>query len=64
MKLAIQVRGAVERMRPYHPPLEGRGGKMRLDFNLAVHPRCARRSGNSVARTFPCTPSRKPFAAS
>ena len=33
MKLAIQVRGAVERMRPYHPPLEGRGGKLRLDFN-------------------------------
>src|SRR5260370_16990782 len=33
MKLAIPVRSAVERMRPYHPPLGGRGGKLRLDFN-------------------------------
>jgi histidinol-phosphate aminotransferase len=33
MKLAIPVRRAVERMRPYHPPLEGRGGTLRLDFN-------------------------------
>jgi histidinol-phosphate aminotransferase len=33
MKLAIPVRQAVERMRPYHPPLEGRGGTLRLDFN-------------------------------
>jgi histidinol-phosphate aminotransferase len=30
---AIRVRGAVERMRPYHPPLEGRTNKLRLDFN-------------------------------
>jgi histidinol-phosphate aminotransferase len=27
------VRRAVERMRPYHPPLEGRIDKLRLDFN-------------------------------
>jgi histidinol-phosphate aminotransferase len=33
MKLPIPVRTAVERMRPYHPPLEGRSGKLRLDFN-------------------------------
>lgn len=33
MKSAIQVRRAVERMRPYSPPLEGRTGKLRLDFN-------------------------------
>ena len=33
MKFAVPVRRAVERMRPYHPPLEGRGGKLRLDFN-------------------------------
>lgn len=26
-------RQAIRRMRPYHPPLEGRGGKLRLDFN-------------------------------
>jgi len=30
---AIPVRRAVERMRPYHPPLEGRTDKLRLDFN-------------------------------
>jgi len=30
---AIRVRAAVERMRPYNPPLEGRTQKLRLDFN-------------------------------
>lgn len=30
---AIPVRRAVERMRPYHPPLEGRTNKLRMDFN-------------------------------
>jgi histidinol-phosphate aminotransferase len=30
---AIRVRRAVERMRAYHPPLEGRTDKLRLDFN-------------------------------
>lgn len=30
---APQVRPSVERMRPYHPPLEGRTEKLRLDFN-------------------------------
>ncbi len=33
MKPVIPARGAVARMRPYHPPLEGRDGKLRLDFN-------------------------------
>jgi histidinol-phosphate aminotransferase len=33
VKTAITVRRAVERMRPYHPPLEGRTHKLRLDFN-------------------------------
>jgi len=33
MKTAVPVRRAVERMRPYHPPLEGRTDKVRLDFN-------------------------------
>jgi len=27
------IRRAVERMRPYHPPLEGRTDKLRMDFN-------------------------------
>jgi histidinol-phosphate aminotransferase len=30
---AIPIRRAVERMRPYHPPLEGRTDKLRMDFN-------------------------------
>jgi histidinol-phosphate aminotransferase len=33
VKSAIQVRRAVERMRAYNPPLEGRTDKLRLDFN-------------------------------
>ncbi len=33
MKPPIPVRKAVARMRPYRPPLEGREGKLRLDFN-------------------------------
>ncbi len=33
MRPAIRPRKAVERMRAYHPPLEGRSGKLRLDFN-------------------------------
>lgn len=33
MKPVIPVRDAVSRMRLYHPPLEGRDGKVRLDFN-------------------------------
>src|SRR5271170_7131346 len=33
MKAAIRVRRAVEQMRPYNPPLEGRADKLRLDFN-------------------------------
>jgi histidinol-phosphate aminotransferase len=30
---ALKPRAAVERMAPYHPPTEGRHGKLRLDFN-------------------------------
>jgi len=33
VKAAIPVRRAVERMRAYNPPLEGRIDKLRLDFN-------------------------------
>ncbi len=33
MRLAVPVRRSVRRMRAYHPPLEGRAGKVRLDFN-------------------------------
>jgi len=29
----IVIRRAVQRMRPYHPPLEGRTDKLRMDFN-------------------------------
>lgn len=33
MSRRVAVRHAVERMRAYHPPLEGRSRKLRLDFN-------------------------------
>ncbi len=33
MSAAIPVRRAVQRMRAYNPPLEGRTTKLRLDFN-------------------------------
>ncbi len=33
MNVAIRVRKSVRQMRPYHPPLEGRTDKVRLDFN-------------------------------
>jgi histidinol-phosphate aminotransferase len=33
MKSAMAVRRAVRKMRAYHPPLEGRTDKLRLDFN-------------------------------
>lgn len=33
MRSAIKVREAVKRMRAYHPPLEGRTDKLRMDFN-------------------------------
>lgn len=33
MKSAIKVRDAVQKMRAYHPPLEGRTDKLRMDFN-------------------------------
>jgi histidinol-phosphate aminotransferase len=33
VKRAIPVRSAITRMCSYHPPLEGRRGKLRLDFN-------------------------------
>lgn len=33
MKSRIAVRAAVEKMRAYHPPLAGRGDKLRMDFN-------------------------------
>lgn len=33
MKLPVPIRPAVLRMRPYHPPLEGRAASLRFDFN-------------------------------
>ena len=33
MKTVVPIRKAVVRMRPYHPPLEGRTDKLRMDFN-------------------------------
>jgi histidinol-phosphate aminotransferase len=33
VKAPVPIRRALARMRPYNPPLEGRTGKLRLDFN-------------------------------
>lgn len=33
MSLVVPLRRALGRMKPYHPPLEGRAGSLRLDFN-------------------------------
>jgi len=33
MRFIVPVRRTISRMRPYCPPLEGRAGKLRLDFN-------------------------------
>ncbi|HVB33210.1 MAG TPA: histidinol-phosphate transaminase [Patescibacteria group bacterium] len=33
MSLVVPLRRAAQRMAPYHPPLEGRVGMLRLDFN-------------------------------
>ena len=52
MKLPVSLRRAVQRMRAYHPPLEGRAGKLRLDFNentMGCSP-AARRSLARLAR--------------
>lgn len=56
MRTAIPIRRAVERMRAYHPPLEGRTDKLRLDFNEnpigcspAVRRALARLSAASIA---------------
>ncbi len=49
MKLPVPVRKAVEKMRPYHPPLEGRGGKLRLDFNENTRG-CSSRVRRALAR--------------
>jgi histidinol-phosphate aminotransferase len=56
VKPALAVRESVERMRPYHPPLEGRTDKLRLDFNEnpigcspAVRRALARLSAASIA---------------
>jgi histidinol-phosphate aminotransferase len=56
MKSAIRVRRAVQWMHPYHPPLEGRTNKLRLDFNEnpigcspAVRRALAKLSGASIS---------------
>jgi histidinol-phosphate aminotransferase len=59
MKPVIPVRSAIARMRPYHPPLEGRDGKLRLDFNentSGCSPLVRRALGNltsAVVSTYP-----------
>jgi histidinol-phosphate aminotransferase len=48
----IPVRGAVARMRPYHPPLEGRSGRLCFDFNENVSG-CSSAVRRALARLSP-----------
>jgi histidinol-phosphate aminotransferase len=56
---AVPIRRSVQRMRPYHPPLEGRTDKLRLDFNenpIGCSPavrRALRRLGASSIAAYP-----------
>ena len=65
-KLAIPVRRAVEQMRAYNPPLEGRTDKLRLDFNenpIGCSPAVRRALAKLSAARFRPIPSRKRCAA-
>ncbi|MBG99696.1 MAG: histidinol-phosphate transaminase [Solibacterales bacterium] len=50
-----RVRSAIERMEPYTPPTDGRGGKLRLDFNentVGCSPRVVRVLRNRATAQF------------
>jgi histidinol-phosphate aminotransferase len=58
----IPVRGAVKRMRPYHPPLEGRTNKLRLDFNenpIGCSPAVRRALGKLTAASISAYPEQE-----
>lgn len=60
--MSIPVRRAVERMRPYHPPLEGRTEKLRLDFNenpIGCSPAVRRALGKLAAGTISSYPEQE-----
>jgi histidinol-phosphate aminotransferase len=62
MKGAIRVRGAVEKMRAYHPPLEGRTEKLRMDFNenpIGCSPAVRRALGKLTAATISAYPEQE-----
>jgi histidinol-phosphate aminotransferase len=61
MKL-IPIRHAVKRMRPYHPPLEGRTDKLRLDFNenpIGCSPGVRRALGKLAAASIAAYPEQE-----
>ena len=60
--MSITVRRAVKRMRPYHPPLEGRTEKLRLDFNenpIGCSPAVRRALGKLAAGTISSYPEQE-----
>jgi histidinol-phosphate aminotransferase len=62
MKGAIRVRGAVKKMRAYHPPLEGRTEKLRMDFNenpIGCSPAVRRALGKLTAATISAYPEQE-----
>lgn len=62
MKRAIKVRAAVEKMRAYHPPLEGRTDKLRMDFNenpIGCSPRVRRALAKLTSATISAYPEQE-----
>src|SRR5690349_17814993 len=62
MKGAIKVRAAVKKMRAYHPPLEGRTEKLRMDFNenpIGCSPSVLRALAKLTANTISAYPEQE-----
>ena len=62
MNGVIKVRAAVEKMRAYHPPLEGRTEKLRMDFNenpIGCSPAVRRALGQLTSATISAYPEQE-----
>jgi histidinol-phosphate aminotransferase len=61
-KSSVRVRAAVEKMRAYHPPLEGRTEKLRMDFNenpIGCSPAVRRALANLTSATISAYPEQE-----
>src|SRR6202142_4490739 len=64
MKPPVPIREAVAKMRAYHPPLEGRTEKLRLDFNenpIGCSPKVRRALAKLSATEICSYPEQKPL---